>query len=43
MAVIASADCPGSCVEDRHGDTYPDLPWEPKAAFTAVADFCRTH
>jgi hypothetical protein len=25
--------------EDRHGDTYPDLPWEPKAAFTALAEY----
>lgn len=25
-------------LEDRHGDTYPDLPWEPKAAFAAIAD-----
>lgn len=24
--------------DDRTGDTYPDLPWEPKAAFAAVAD-----
>ncbi|MGW1656642.1 hypothetical protein [Streptomyces atratus] len=24
--------------EDRLGTTYPGLPWEPKAAFTAVAD-----
>lgn len=24
--------------EDRLGDTYPGLPWEPKAAFAAVAD-----
>ncbi|WP_433725073.1 hypothetical protein ACQP2Y_05280 [Actinoplanes sp. CA-051413] len=24
--------------EDRPGDTYPDLPWEPKAAFTALAE-----
>lgn len=23
----------------RHGHTYPDLPWEPKAAFTALADY----
>lgn len=22
---------------DRNGDTYPDMPWEPKQAFTAVA------
>lgn len=25
--------------EDRHGDTYPDMAWEPKAAFTAIADY----
>ncbi|MGC4941726.1 hypothetical protein [Kribbella sp. DT2] len=25
-------------LEDRTGDTYPGLPWEPKAAFAAVAD-----
>jgi hypothetical protein len=24
--------------ERRNGDTYPDMPWEPKAAFAAVAD-----
>jgi hypothetical protein len=23
------------------GDTYPDMAWEPKAAFTAVADYYR--
>jgi len=28
--------------EDRHGETYPGLPWEPKAAFAAVADFYRS-
>ncbi|MBB4905975.1 hypothetical protein [Actinophytocola algeriensis] len=28
-------------LEDRTGDTYPDMPWEPKAAFTAVADYYR--
>ncbi len=28
-------------LEDRHGDTYPDLPWEPKAAFAAIADHFR--
>ncbi|WP_433343165.1 hypothetical protein [Micromonospora sp. CA-111912] len=27
--------------EDRLGDTYPDLPWEPKAAFAALADAYR--
>ncbi|MBV1958607.1 hypothetical protein ACFXGD_20415 [Streptomyces albidoflavus] len=25
-------------LEDRRGDTYPDMPWEPKAAFAAVAE-----
>jgi hypothetical protein len=24
-------------LEDRHGDTYPDLAWEPKTAFAALA------
>ncbi|KUM67386.1 hypothetical protein [Streptomyces curacoi] len=28
-------------LEDRLGATYPDMPWEPKAAFTAVADYYR--
>ncbi|GAA1321122.1 hypothetical protein [Pseudonocardia xinjiangensis] len=27
--------------EDRYGDTYPDMPWEPKLAFSAIADFYR--
>jgi hypothetical protein len=25
-------------LEDRNGTTYPDMPWEPKAAFAAVAE-----
>jgi hypothetical protein len=25
-------------LEGRRGDTYPDMPWEPKQAFAAVAD-----
>ncbi len=25
--------------EDRFGDTYPDMRWEPKAAFAALADY----
>jgi len=29
-------------LEGRHGDTYPDMPWEPKAAFTAVAECYRS-
>jgi hypothetical protein len=28
-------------LEGRMGDTYPDLAWEPKAAFTALADHYR--
>jgi hypothetical protein len=28
-------------LERRHGDTYPDMTWEPKAAFTAIADCYR--
>jgi hypothetical protein len=28
-------------LEDRHGHTYPDMAWEPKAAFTALADYYR--
>ena len=28
-------------LEDRRGDTYPDMPWEPKAAFAAVAECYR--
>ncbi|MER8073690.1 hypothetical protein ABTZ59_36275 [Streptomyces sp. NPDC094034] len=30
-------------LEDRYGDTYPDMPWEPKAAFHALAEFYREH
>jgi hypothetical protein len=26
-------------LEDRFGDTYPDMHWEPKAAFRALADY----
>ncbi len=29
-------------LQDRHGDTYPDMTWEPKAAFTAVAEHYRS-
>jgi hypothetical protein len=28
--------------EDRFGDTYPDMRWEPKAAFAALADYYRS-
>jgi hypothetical protein len=29
-------------LDNRHGDTYPDMPWEPKAAFSALADYYRS-
>jgi hypothetical protein len=28
-------------LEGRHGDTYPDMTWEPKAAFTTLAECYR--
>ncbi|MBF8189815.1 hypothetical protein ITP53_29620 [Nonomuraea sp. K274] len=28
-------------LDDRHGDTYPGMQWEPKAAFTALAEHYR--
>ncbi|HEX5502508.1 MAG TPA: hypothetical protein VFW96_07780, partial [Thermomicrobiales bacterium] len=28
-------------LEGRRGETYPDLAWEPKAAFAALADYYR--
>ncbi len=28
-------------LEDRNGDTYPDMPWEPKAAFTTLGEYYR--
>ena len=27
----------------RHGTTYPDMPWEPKASFKAAAEYYATH
>jgi hypothetical protein len=28
---------------DKHGATYPDMPWEPKESFKAVADYYAKH
>jgi hypothetical protein len=28
-------------LENRLGDTYPDMAWEPNAAFSALADYYR--
>lgn len=30
-------------LENTYGDAYPDMPWEPKAAFSAVAEYHRGH
>ena len=30
-------------LEHGHGSTYPDMPWEPKAAFRAVAKYYAEH
>ncbi len=27
----------------KHGSTYPDMPWEPKESFKAVADYYAKH
>jgi hypothetical protein len=27
----------------KHGETYPDMPWEPKESFKAVAEFYKDH
>jgi hypothetical protein len=32
-----------SKVIGKHGSTYPDMPWEPKEAFKAVADYYAKH
>jgi hypothetical protein len=36
---MASAGLVRVLGEGRHGQRYPDMPWEPKAAFTALADY----
>ncbi|MGO8806580.1 MAG: abortive infection protein [Candidatus Bathyarchaeia archaeon] len=30
-------------VIDKHGDTYPEMPWQPKESFKAVADYYSKH
>jgi len=32
-----------SSVEGRHGTFYPDVPWEPKESFNAVAEYYAAH
>ena len=29
--------------DGKHGKTYPDMPWEPKESFRAVADYYAKH
>jgi hypothetical protein len=36
---IASYSLVKSCDEGKRGSTYPDMPWEPKESFKAVADY----
>lgn len=30
-------------LDGRNGDTYPDMPWEPKVAFAALAEYYERH
>jgi hypothetical protein len=36
---ITSYSLVKSLAADKHGETYPDMPWEPKESFRAVADY----
>ena len=38
---IASAGLVKVLDEGRRGQRYPDMPWEPKAAFAVLAEFYR--
>ena len=40
---IASYSLVKSFVGAQHGSTYPDLPWEPKESFRAVAEHYAAH
>ena len=40
---MASSSLVKSYADGRHGTTYPDMPWEPKESFRAVANFYATH
>jgi hypothetical protein len=39
----ASSSLVKSYERGRHGKTYPDMPWDPKESFLAVADFYAKH
>ncbi|MGO8948810.1 MAG: abortive infection protein [Ktedonobacterales bacterium] len=38
-----SASLVKSYTDGRHGTTYPNMPWEPKESFKAVADYYAAH
>jgi len=40
---MASASLVKYYDDGKHGATYPDMPWEPKESFRAVADYYGTH
>ena len=40
---MASPSLVKSYENGRHGATYPDMPWEPKESFKAVADYYAKH
>lgn len=40
---IASSSLVKYYDDGRHGTTYPDMTWEPKESFRAVADYYSKH
>ncbi|MFZ0926672.1 MAG: abortive infection protein [Halobacteriota archaeon] len=40
---MASTSLVKSYGDGKHGATYPDMPWEPKESFRALADYYGTH
>ena len=40
---MASYSLVKSCADNKHGTTYPEMPWEPKESFRAVADYYANH
>jgi len=40
---MASYSLVKSCADNKHGTTYPEMTWEPKESFRAVADYYATH
>ena len=42
LPLTAMAGVPPEVLEGGRGDTYPDMAWEPKAAFRTVAECYRS-